>query len=168
MKSIKIAFAFACMFPCLSNAVPDMSGCEIIGHRTSSLTVEKCSTLPAICKEEPNSNKCIMNIKTPEQCAAEIASENAQMAEKYFAFKCPLNPDFSDYLTLPQVTQLSNYIYSDGTPIEPELLLSDTSHVYVFRMGSGLEGALGRYTPDTSDYLLVSPAANGFNQIEIK
>ena len=168
MKLIKILPVFVCLFPHISAAAPDLSGCEVIGYRVSSKTVEKCATPPEICKEEPNSNKCIMNTKTVEQCATEIASENAQMAEKYFVFKCPFSSEFSAYLASPQVTRLANYIYSDGTPIKSDVLLSDTEHVYVFRMGAGLAGGFGGYTHETSDYLLVAPDSEGLNLVEFK
>lgn len=145
-----------------------MSNCEIIGHRISSKTIEKCTTPPQICDIEPNSNACLSNAKTADQCATEIASENAQMADSYFAFKCPKSEELLRYQSQPRVTRANNYVDVNNAAIDTDVLLADIEHIYVFRMGAGLAGALGGYTPDITDYVLGTPDKDGLNLTEIK
>ena len=164
----KIVLCTCVLLPTISFAAYDTSNCEIIGHRIPSKTIEECAKIPEICKEEPNSNKCIMNTKTLEQCTQEIEVEKIQLAQNYFAYKCPKTPDLVAYQSQPMVTRAMYYVYNDGTEIDADALSLDTEYIYVFRMGAGLSGALGAYTPEFTDYVLGPADVDGFHLTKIK
>lgn len=140
----------------------DFSDCEVIGHKVYNETVEKCMTPPEICKEEPNSEKCLNNTKTAEQCAQEIDNINKLMAENYVIYKCPATQSRVSQKDAPKVTTNLNYVYNDGTPVDSKTMIEDSNFVYIFRMGAGLFGAF-TYTEDYQDYILGTPESDGMN-----
>ena len=164
----KIILCACVLFSTVSFAAYDTSNCEIIGHRITTKTIEKCAKKPEVCKEEPDSNICILNTKTPEHCAQEIELEKAQLAQNYFVYKCPKTPDLVAYQSQPKVTIAINYVYNDGTEIDADALSLDTEYIYIFRMGAGLFGIFGAYTPEFTDYVLGPADADGFHLTEIK
>lgn len=140
----------------------DFSDCEVIGHKVYNETVEKCMTPPEICKEEPNSEKCLNNTKTAEQCAQEIDNINKLMTENYVIYKCPATQSRVSQKDAPKVTTSVNYVYNDGTPVDSKTMIEDSNFVYIFRMGAGLLGAF-TYTEDYQDYILGTPESDGSN-----
>lgn len=159
MKKFFLIFLF--FMPIIAFA-DDLSDCEIIGHKVYAKTIEECTTPPEICKEEPNSAKCLNNIKTIEQCSEEIENINKLMSENYLLFKCPATQERTAQKNASKVTTNSNYVYNDGTSIDTDAMVSDENFVYIFRMGAGLFGAF-TYTEDYQDYILGVPEKDGTN-----
>ena len=122
----------------------DFSDCDVIGHKVYDGTVEECMTPPEICKEDPNSTKCLNNIKTAEQCAQPATQE--RIKQKSGA----------------KVTTNLNYVYSDGTPVDNTAMIEDSNFVYIFRMGAGLFGVV-TYTDNYQDYIIGTPESDGTN-----
>ena len=140
----------------------DFSDCDVIGHKVYDGNIEECMTPPEICKEDPNSTKCLNNIKTAEQCAQEIDNINKLMAENYVIYKCPATQERIKQKSSAKVTTNVNYVYSDGTPVDSTAMIEDSNFVYIFRMGAGLFGGF-TYTDNYQDYIIGTPENDGTN-----
>ncbi len=161
----KFLFPFFVFMPIIAFA-NDFNDCEIIGHKVYAKTIEECTTPPEICKEEPDSPLCLNSIKTVEQCTEEQETINKLMAENYFVFKCPATSERVAQKSNPKVMSCVHYVYNDGTPVDTDAMAADDEYVYIFRMGSGIAGAL-TYTESYSDYIL-GKTENGVNLAAFK
>ncbi len=162
----KFFFILLTLLPVTSFSA-DFSDCEVIGHKIYTESVEKCTTPPEACNEDPDSSLCVNNIKTEEQCIEEIKNINNLMAENYLVFKCPATSERVAQKGGDKVTTTLNYVYNDGTAVDADAMLEDEESVYIFRMGKGLLGIL-KYTEEYQDYILGPKAKNDMNLAEFK
>ncbi len=148
----KIIFTVLLLLPAVAHA-DDLSDCTPIGYRHYwEMTVESCSTPPEICKEDPSSDLCKKNIKTPEQCEQEIAEMTERLKETDLVYRCPATPERVAKMSGKPDAHLK-YFYNNGTEIDNDTLRADTENVYIFRQ----TGFFGR------DSILVLPDKDGLD-----
>lgn len=166
---MKKIFFLALVIPTVSFAAPDVSDCEKIAHRISSNTVEKCTTPPQICAEEPNSNKCLMNTKTVDECTQLIAKESEQLSANNYILRCPMTPErISWYEHTPETSRSStDWVYEDGSKLNFEDLINDKSHAYLVKIEDGFTSFFDKASPDKW-YIITPQNSDGFYMANIK
>lgn len=154
----------ALLVPSTLFAMPDVSDCERIGHRIGSNTIEKCTQKPSICDMEPNSNECLLNIKTAEECAKIIEQENISIPQNNYIVRCPATQTYVAIRSgTPDAAQYQDWVYTDGTALNFDDLIADDSNVYFLRMPPGIFG-LFRGLGDSGGedwYVITDKDANG-------
>lgn len=159
----KLFIIISLLFLPLCAFAADVSDCTVVGHKIYTQTIETCMELPAeICETEPNSAKCRNNIKTADECAAEIAEINQKMSENYLIFRCPVNEERLAKLRSMPTSADFNYVDINGVPVDIESMQADTENIYIFRRGAGLFGMF-TYVEPYADYILVPTNPDGFN-----
>lgn len=120
------------LFPITAMAL-DTSNCEQIGHVAANLTIEN------VCWQE--TERCAPSEWTADDCAAQrtecdtrVTEHNAAMEKNCILMRCPVTDELRAYKNGDKTMgfQDGHMVYSDGTSVVINDLVSDEENVYLY------------------------------------
>ncbi|MBR6838765.1 MAG: hypothetical protein IKM94_04325 [Alphaproteobacteria bacterium] len=142
MRKILIATLF--LIPGIAMAEVDISDCEVIGHERGIITeaicetVEKCNT--DFADDPEDLERCLSRVKSPEDCAKDVAQRNEDIESKNLLYRCPATSTRIAQKDNEKISANHNLIYTDGTDVDIDALIADKENVFLFQGGAGMAG----------------------------
>ena len=120
------------LFPIMAMAL-DISGCEQIGHARGNITIENvCWQQSELCApSEWLADDCATK---RTECDARVASQNDAIEKNSVLMRCPATDELRAYKNGDKTMgfQDGHIVYSDGTSVVINDLVSDEGNVYLY------------------------------------
>ena len=126
----------------------DMSDCVQIGYLPGGVTT---CTMYANCMADHGDEpfRCNGLPKTDDECAAQIARQNAESAANDVLMKCPMTPKRrADKTAVKDHAANGPFVTMDGAAINLDDLIADDGFVYYTRLSSPMDLFFSRGNKD--------------------
>ena len=164
----KLFLAFFMILPSLAFAEVDVSNCEVIGYQQGKMTEKDCNTVESCnidFKDFPDDlQNCLRHAKTPDECRAYIAEENAKIESDNLVYKCPMTADLAKHKQKTKDHTNHDLVYKNGKSMDLDVLAADNEYAYLFHEQAWIPGFvnMGRYS-------IIGPAEKyGLNMVAIQ